>query len=190
MHAAARNKILVLGRADVPRAALVRSVVAAPGAPEHPATDAGDAASRIEWQIRTRYYQARVEFWIDSTEQLPADQAQLMDQWLAAPDQAEGAGERIAAAMDRETRELQAQLGEVVDAVVFAFDPRRPDTFSDILPWAHFAQQHRPAVLLCVACGERGCGSNQLKDSVFSWCIAAGWEWVDLADPDPDSDYS
>ncbi|KAJ1731684.1 hypothetical protein LPJ61_002416, partial [Coemansia biformis] len=143
MDTSAKNKILVLGRADVPKEWLVRSVIAASGPEETADTSlaAEDSSGRIEWQIDTRYYAARVEFWIDSTEQLPPEKVQFMERWLDTPDQyadtaADESTADAAVTIDSETSELQAQLGEVVDAVIFTFDPARADTFNDILPWA------------------------------------------------------
>ncbi|KAJ2711427.1 hypothetical protein H4R19_003252 [Coemansia spiralis] len=188
----AKNKILVLGRAAVGKGALVRAVVAAGDAPSMAAEASGSGSSRVEWHIDTRYYQAPVEFWIDNTEQLPAEQAQIMERWLDTPNQhAEADNSTPVADIGEEMRELQAHLSEMVDAVVFVFDLARPETFGDILPWAQFAQQYQPAVLLCVACGERGCcADSELKDRLFAWCVAAGWEWLDLTDPDPESEHT
>ncbi|KAJ2801530.1 hypothetical protein H4R21_002766 [Coemansia helicoidea] len=196
MDLSAKNKILVLGRAAVDKEALVGAVIAAgasaaaPGLPA--ASSGGSSSSRVEWLIDTRYYQAPVEFWIDTTEELPREQALLMERWLDEPGRHGDAGDGGPEAdIGAEMRELQAQLGEMVDAVVFVFDPLQPATFGDILPWAQFARRYRPAVLLCVARGARGCcADDALKDRLFGWCVAAGWEWVDLTDPDPESDHT
>ncbi|KAI8320382.1 hypothetical protein GQ54DRAFT_220474 [Martensiomyces pterosporus] len=197
----AKNKILVLGRPEADKARLVSGVIS------QDAASAADESARIEWQIETRYYQAAVEFWIDSTEQLADSHIEYMRKWLSEPnsrtptcdDEESSVGGAGALALDIPIDEgmvqLQEHLSEVVDAVVFVFDPTEPDTFHDILPWARYSAMYQPGVLLCVAALGRGGKTaavvdDSLKDSWFVWCVANGWEWVDLTDTDPDTEYT
>ncbi|KAJ1855356.1 Prefoldin subunit 5 [Coemansia sp. RSA 2703] len=87
---------------------------------------------------------------------------------------------------------LQEHLSDVVDAIVFIFDPLEPDSFLDILPWARMAKMYEPEVLLCVAwsTGNKVRVDSGKKDSWFEWCISNGWEWVDLTDDDPETEYT
>ncbi|KAJ1843279.1 hypothetical protein LPJ70_003458, partial [Coemansia sp. RSA 2708] len=142
----------------------------------------------IEWHMETRYYRAELEFWVDSTERLPDAHIQSMQQWLDDPDKYPD-DDTSALPIEDGVAELQEQLGEVVDALVFVFNPGRPETFADILPWARFARTYCPNVLLCVATGDSTC-AEACKDAWFGWCVAAGWEWVDLTDSDPETEYT
>ncbi|KAJ2891963.1 hypothetical protein GGI21_005725 [Coemansia aciculifera] len=61
----------------------------------------------------------------------------------------------------------------------------------DILPWARFAKLHEPGVLLCVAATRDGKPvDTDDKDGWFDWCVVNGWEWLDLTDTDPDTEYT
>ncbi|KAJ2804399.1 hypothetical protein H4R20_002524 [Coemansia guatemalensis] len=196
-----KNKILVLGRPDAKKDELVRSFISTdvPDGSQIPTIDSDSA--KVDWQVETRYYRASLEIWMDSTEQLPADQTQYMRQWLDDPDMHSAledknedgttAISKKAIPVTQDMEGLQQHLSEVVDAVVFVFDPRRPETFADILPWALFGEKYQPSVLLCVAYGKPSDRDiDGLKDKWFSWCVAAGWEWVDLTDADPDTEYT
>ncbi|KAJ2816546.1 hypothetical protein IWW50_006458 [Coemansia erecta] len=203
MDGLVKNKILVLGRPEINKVELVRSIIAAGSGGQAEDTQAEDTqaentqadeeSAKIAWQVETRYYRASVEFWVDSTEQLPAPHTTYMDAWLARPahhpSDENSTDDDPAVPLEPGVKELQAQLGDVVDAVIFVFDPSRPETFADILPWARFARQYGPSVLLCVAQGA-GASSDECKDRWFGWCVGGGWEWVDLTDPDPECGYS
>ncbi|KAJ2084353.1 hypothetical protein H4R24_000146 [Coemansia sp. RSA 988] len=195
-----KNRILVLGRPNAKKDELVKSFMSTDvsGDSRIPTIDSDSA--KVDWQVETRYYCASLEIWIDSTEQLPTDQIQYMQRWLDDPDMHSALNDEddIAADMSEKTipvtedmEELQQHLSEVVDAVVFVFDPKRPETFVDILPWALFGKRYQPGVLLCVAYGKPSEQNiDGLKDKWFSWCVTAGWEWVDLTDADPDTEYT
>ncbi|KAJ2845588.1 hypothetical protein GGI22_006508 [Coemansia erecta] len=172
--------------------------------------------------METRYYSAELELWVDTTEPLTESECQYMQRWLDDPDShnddgaassdGEGTTKKVAKLstesipIDEGMVQLQEHLSEVVDAVVFVFDPAYPDSFSDILPWARYGRLYGPGVLLCLAAagpigedtqtpepllssGEVGV-SDSSRDKWVAWCISNGWEWVDLTDPDPDSDYT
>ncbi|KAJ1788369.1 hypothetical protein LPJ59_005551 [Coemansia sp. RSA 2399] len=172
--------------------------------------------------METRYYSAELELWVDTTEPLTESERQYMQRWLDDPDShnddgaasSDGEGTKKKAAKlstetipaDESMVQLQEHLSDVVDAVVFVFDPAYPDSFSDILPWARYGRLYRPGVLLCLAVsgpigddtqapeplrssGVVG-GSDSSRDKWAAWCISNGWEWVDLTDSDPDTDYT
>ncbi|KAJ1934572.1 hypothetical protein FBU59_005655 [Linderina macrospora] len=182
--ATAKNKILVLSRASVNTARLVNEIVS------RPALDAsqGGTIAQVPWTITTKYFSAPVEFWVDHTEPLDSKHQQFMQAWVASKDPSLEASESEIP-VDESMNELHVHLGEVTDSVVFVFDPAQPESFYDILPWAKFAMTQSPSVLLCVAMGASQ-GSEEDSDRWFRWCIGNGWEWVDLTDTDPDSEYS
>ncbi|KAJ1879899.1 hypothetical protein LPJ57_002574 [Coemansia sp. RSA 486] len=191
-----RNKILVLGRSEIDKLALVNTVV---GEPVDKTPAGAETSAKVDWRIETRYFDAQVEFWIDSTEPLSVDHQEFMQKWLDAPDKLDGTDGNETTTEDipiDDTMEmLQEQLSQVVDAIVFVFDPLDPDSFRDILPWARMARTHQPEVLMCVANGrqtdtESNDVSNVDKDRWFEWCISNGWEWVDLTDSDPETEHS
>ncbi|KAJ2065029.1 hypothetical protein GGI17_000630 [Coemansia sp. S146] len=185
---AAKNKILVLGRPKVNKAQIVNSVVSKTPLDYATAIDDDEDGAKIEWSLRTRYYQAQLEFWVDNTECLPSSQVEHMKEWLANPDLHSETTSDIP--VDPSIAQLQEHLSEVVDAVIFVFDPADPSSFTDILPWARFAKLHIPGVLLCVAVSADGKPAEANKDEWFEWCVANGWEWLDLTDTDPDTEYT
>ncbi|KAJ2616154.1 hypothetical protein H4S08_000909 [Coemansia sp. RSA 1365] len=197
-----KNKILVIGRPESKKDELVKSFISTEPTGSSEILTIDSDTAKVDWQVETRYYCASLEIWMDSTEQLPADQIQYMQRWLDNPDmhsalideKEDGTTTDMperTIPVTRDMEELQQHLREVVDAVVFVFDPMRPETFADILPWALFGQKYKPGVLLCVAYGKSDDQDiGGLKDKWFSWCIECGWEWVDLTDEDPDTEYT
>ncbi|KAJ2556758.1 hypothetical protein EV175_001788, partial [Coemansia sp. RSA 1933] len=163
---------------------------------------------KVKWALDTRYYSVELEFWIDTTEQLSESERQYMQSWLEDPDRhndvdAQPNTTHSVIPVDGSMVQLQDHLRDVVDAVVFMFDPADPSSFADILPWARYGLLNEPGVLLCLAAsaGPIGeiqksvssksvgtVGSEDDKDKWVAWCISNGWEWVDLTDPDPDTD--
>ncbi|KAJ2502420.1 hypothetical protein GGH96_001083 [Coemansia sp. RSA 1972] len=176
-----KNKILVLGRPEINKAGLVRSVMAGTALEPH---EESSESAQIAWHIDTRYYTAHTEFWVDSTEPLSPAHTQLMQLMLSDP----AASPSIP--IDTSTHSLHNSLSTLVDAIVFVFDPLNPLSFTDILAWAQFAKDYEPSVLLCVATGDKVSGMDKQKDEWFDWCVRMGWEWVDLTDVDPESEYS
>ncbi|KAJ2008725.1 hypothetical protein H4R26_000044 [Coemansia thaxteri] len=195
-HTTSKNKILVLGRPEINKARIVDAVISQQPLLDLSSPDAkndDEMGAKTPWELQTRYYQASLEFWVDSTEQLPQEQAEHMQKWLANPSQHDDSTDDIP--MDASMNELQAHLSEVVDAIVFAFDPTNSTSFTDILPWARFSKVHEPGVLLCVAvrgAGNSCCGqlAEEDKDAFFKWCVVNGWEWLDLTDTDPETEYT
>ncbi|KAJ1668105.1 hypothetical protein IW140_000728 [Coemansia sp. RSA 1813] len=221
-----KNKILVLGRSTVDKDGLVQSIASptlADGQSQQPV--AANESSKVTWSMETRYYSAELEFWLDTTEPLPEPERRYMQGWLEAPDShnsdnddgddvvtydGESTAKNIVKPntqhipIDESMVKLQEHLSDVVDAVVFVFDPTDPSSFTDILPWARYGRLYQPGVLLCVAAsGPIGnnqapelprsagiSGSGGSKDKWFAWCIRNGWEWVDLTDSDPDTEYT
>ncbi|KAJ2252104.1 hypothetical protein GGI13_003475 [Coemansia sp. RSA 455] len=185
----AKNKILVLGRPKVNKAQIVNSIVSQTPIDYATAIDDSENGAKIAWSLRTRYYQAQLEFWVDNTESLPSSQIEHMKEWLANPD-LHSEEESSDIPVDPSIAQLQEHLSEVVDAIIFVFDPTDPSSFTDILPWARFAKFHIPGVLLCVAVSADGNPVEVNKDEWFEWCVANGWEWLDLTDTDPDTEYT
>ncbi|KAJ2127325.1 hypothetical protein IW139_002595 [Coemansia sp. RSA 353] len=178
-----KNKILVLGRSEINKAGLVSSVMA--GTALEPCVASSEASAQIAWNIDTRYYTAQTEFWVDSTEPLSTAHTELVQNWLTSP------STRPSIPIDTSTHELHDSLSTLVDAIVFVFDPHDSTSFTDILPWAQFAIDHEPSILLCVAVSDTKVGGmDGQKDEWFDWCVQMGWEWVDLTDVDPESEYS
>ncbi|KAJ1947140.1 hypothetical protein GGF37_000661 [Kickxella alabastrina] len=207
MDTTAKNKILVLGREAVELPKLVDSII------NDTETNArAETNSKIQWLIDTRYFNATVEFWIDNTEQLPQTHVEFMREWLKSPtkfdndNDSEEEEEEVAHSakeipIDEAMATLQEHLGDVVDAIVFVFDPLVPESFADILPWARMGRVHQPEVLLCVAQNTHANNNDNSNadnkaescgdmDRWFEWCVSNGWEWVDLTDSDPDTEYT
>ncbi|KAJ2744074.1 hypothetical protein H4S06_005491 [Coemansia sp. BCRC 34490] len=217
-----KDRILVLGRSTVDKNGLVQSIVSpsSANAPALPSAVPSDSC-KVKWCMETRYYCAELEFWIDTTEQLTEPEQKYMHDWLEDPDchnddddelldTQDGAekvgvsGSQSVIPVDESMAQLQEHLSDVVDAVVFVFDPSDPESFVDILPWARYGRLYQPGVLLCVAAtgpitgtrsdpGPEPCDidrSEVEKEKWFGWCVVNGWEWVDLTDTDPDTEYT
>lgn len=180
----AKNKILVLGRPDVNKLDLVSQITK---------TSHAAGSAQIEWTLETKYFTALTYFWIDEIEE-PHQSSEVMRSWLDDPSNEDPLKD---AELSADMKELQQQLSDLVDAVIFVFDPLDPGSFLDILPWAIFVQQHQPEILLCV-CQHSSSPTDQAKDVVpetlkdkwFGWCVSNGWEWVDLTDQDPEAEYT
>ncbi|KAJ2887183.1 hypothetical protein IWW38_005173 [Coemansia aciculifera] len=193
----AKNKILVLGRPNVNKTQIIHSVVSQTPLSYTSEVKSGndeveEDSAKIEWTLHTRYYQAQLVFWADHTEQLPPRQLKHMQEWLADPDLHSSTDDMACdIPVDPDMAQLQEHLSEVVDAIIFVFDPTDPSSFMDILPWARFAKLHEPGVLLCVAATRDGKPvDTDDKDGWFDWCVVNGWEWLDLTDTDPDTEYT
>ncbi|KAJ1994138.1 hypothetical protein GGI25_000827 [Coemansia spiralis] len=208
-----KNKVLVLGRASVDKDGLIRCIMS-PESPGERASAIGSSAesAKIKWSLETRYYKAELEFWVDSTEQLTEPERQYVLDWLETPDSHlqdttddECTNTNIPSLntqtipIEDSMVQLQEHLSEVVDAIIFIFDPDIPSSFTDILPWARYGRLYQPEILLCVAVSgpisrnsptEPAVSADddevvdEARDKWFAWCISNGWEWVDLTDPE------
>ncbi|KAJ2787685.1 hypothetical protein GGI15_000508 [Coemansia interrupta] len=190
-NAMEKNKILVLGRAEVDKTGFINLITGSPTE-----STSSEESSQIKWLISTRYFEAAVEFWTDSTEELSPPDAEFMSKWLAIPSQYDDEDENDKPAssipVDPAVATLQEHLSDVVDAIVLVFDPVVPSSFLDILPWARMAKVYAPEILLCVAwsADRKAQVDGKRKDAWFEWCVSNGWEWVDLTDDDPETDYT
>ncbi|KAJ2457569.1 hypothetical protein GGF42_002600 [Coemansia sp. RSA 2424] len=190
---AAKNKILVLGRPKPNKAQIVNSIVSQTPLDYAAGINDDEDGAKVEWNLRTRYYQAQLEFWVDNTEPLPSSQLEYMQRWLINPDLHSDEDQEDSSCdipVDPSMAQLQEHLSEVVDAIIFVFDPADSSSFTDILPWARFAKLHAPGVLLCVAVTANAKPIETNKDGWFMWCVANGWEWLDLTDTDPDTEHT
>ncbi|KAJ2663405.1 hypothetical protein IWW48_001288 [Coemansia sp. RSA 1200] len=217
-----KNRILVLGRSTVDKNGLVQSIVS-PSSADSPALTSvvPSDSCKVKWCMETRYYSAELEFWIDTTEQLSEPEQKYMHDWLEDPDchndddaellDTQAGAEKVeelrsqsVISVDESMAQLQEHLSDVVDAVVFVFDPSDPESFVDLLPWARYGRLYQPGVLLCVAATGpitgtqsdprqemRDVGRSEVeKEKWFAWCVANGWEWVDLTDTDSETEYT
>ncbi|KAF9091630.1 hypothetical protein BGX23_004987 [Mortierella sp. AD031] len=126
----------------------------------------------IPWTIDTKYYSVEVDFWIDETEEQGGPELEKMI----------------------DSGDLD-EMGAVVEAVVFCFSKNQPSTFNDIKPWLAFVERHEPSITLCVATdapmAQDAARENRLESDVVDdfddWCLANGFEFIDLQDQPLDS---
>ncbi|CAH1758369.1 5484_t:CDS:2 [Entrophospora sp. SA101] len=97
-----RNKILVIGRRGVGKFSI------------------------IPWNIETKYYKARVYFWIDETVGRNDINWEVVTGYL---DEDNG-------------------IGDVVDAIIFVFRKDEPSTFEDIHTFLPFIKRYEPSITL------------------------------------------
>lgn len=147
-----KNRILVLGRANIDKANVVNRIISESN--QDIKTASKDSSNLIPWTIDTKYYTADVSFWLDDTV-------------------ADGDKEAIAMYMNEENG-----IGDAVDAILFVFDKSSKDTFGDILHFLPFVEKYEPAITLAIGAGSK---SNEKDTKYFDeWCIENGFEYVDL----------
>nr|CAG8482844.1 9058_t:CDS:2 [Entrophospora candida] len=108
-----RNKILVIGRRGVGKFSINHS------------------GKKIPWNIETKYYKARVYFWIDETVGRNDINWEVVTGYL---DEDNG-------------------IGDVVDAIIFVFRKDEPSTFEDIHTFLPFIKRYEPSITLAVGTG-------------------------------------
>ncbi|CAJ0842215.1 4833_t:CDS:2 [Entrophospora sp. SA101] len=80
----------------------------------------------VDWNIETKYYKARVYFWIDETVGRNDINWEVVTGYL---DEDNG-------------------IGDVVDAIIFVFRKDEPSTFEDIHTFLPFIKRYEPSITL------------------------------------------
>ncbi|KAJ1978542.1 hypothetical protein H4R33_005941 [Dimargaris cristalligena] len=206
-----RDKILVLGPPGVPKQAIVEWIVqsspnvSGPSA-EQSSTDEPSSLPEellvVPWWMNTKYYTAQVDFWLD-TVPLPtggAASSALRDTNRGDAQADSDNNDQAIPALAHIITEFD-QVGDVVDGFIYVFDPRRPDTFDALKPWAAFCQRHDISVCLALAITvdsltQESAGLNDVDsfgdfqshgevppaepdlEAYEDWCIENGFELV------------
>ncbi|KAI8885778.1 hypothetical protein K501DRAFT_214925 [Backusella circina FSU 941] len=106
---------------------------------------------RIPYELDTKYYKAKVDFWLDElTDPKPEE--------IQAYTQAE-------------------EVTQVIDAFVFCFEKSNPETFRVLEKWTPFLELVEPSIKLCIA--NSGKGGAQADDAE-EWCLSRGFDYVDM----------
>ncbi|KAI8372626.1 hypothetical protein EDC96DRAFT_606107 [Choanephora cucurbitarum] len=111
----------------------------------------------IPYEIDTKYYTAKVDFWMDE----------------------------IDAVSEKETIkaycEKEGDISRVIDAFVFLFDKDKPDSFNTLSLWKPFLEQSDPSICLCVGTSTQKTILSMEKDvEINDWCISNGFDYVDM----------
>ncbi|KAI8098164.1 uncharacterized protein B0P05DRAFT_520752 [Gilbertella persicaria] len=110
----------------------------------------------IPYQIDTKYYTAKVDFWIDEID--------------TASEQ-----ETIKAYCEKET-----EISKVIDAFVFMFDKNEPSSFDTLKAWAPFLEQANPSIRMCIGTTSTTPLSNEKDAEINDWCISNQFDYVDM----------
>ncbi|KAG1081741.1 hypothetical protein G6F42_022844 [Rhizopus arrhizus] len=110
----------------------------------------------IPYEIDTKYYTAKVDFWLDEIDKATEK-------------------ETIKAYCEKDT-----EISKVIDAFVFIFDKNEPSSFNTVKEWAPFLDQAEPGIRLCI-----GTSSNQPLDmevdaEINDWCLSNSFDYVDM----------
>ncbi|CAB4413486.1 unnamed protein product [Rhizophagus irregularis] len=153
-----RNKILVLGRRGVGKLSIIKQLLSITNQSidSFNIEDKNHSGIKIPWNINTKYYNAKVDFWIDET--LHKDHV----------------NKEVIQGYENE----ENGIGKVVDAILFIFKKDEPTTFDDIKVFLPFIQQYDPAITLAIGTGKNVHNIND--DSYEDWCLENGFEYVDM----------
>ncbi|KAI8142490.1 hypothetical protein BJV82DRAFT_144027 [Fennellomyces sp. T-0311] len=154
-----RNKILVVGNKDSGILDFVKGIFKACDKEfpqklvdeELKKSEGKHSGICIPWTIDTKYYTAKVDFWLD---QVDGDQ----DVIKGYADQNNG-------------------IGQVVDAFVYVFRKDELSSFDGIKDWLPFLESCEPSIQLCVADGKQEDDDLAL---IEDWCLDHQFEYVDL----------
>ncbi|KAG2214102.1 hypothetical protein INT46_011904 [Mucor plumbeus] len=110
----------------------------------------------IPYEIDTKYYTAKVDFWLDEIDKATEK-------------------ETIKAYCEKDT-----EISKVIDAFVFIFDKKEPSTFDTVKEWLPFLDQAEPGIRLCI-----GTSSNKALDmesdaEINDWCLSNSFDYVDM----------
>ncbi|CAI2168574.1 15199_t:CDS:2 [Funneliformis geosporum] len=150
-----KNKILVLGRRGAGKLSIIKQILSITNQLNNDLNieDKNHSGIKIPWNIHTKYYNAKVDFWIDETVQK------------------EHVNKEVIKGYENE----ENGIGKVVDAILFIFKKDEPTTFDDVKAFIPFIQQFEPAITLAVGTGK--CVQNIDYED---WCLENGFEYVDM----------
>ncbi|GBB95500.1 hypothetical protein RclHR1_02550012 [Rhizophagus clarus] len=153
-----RNKILVLGRRGAGKLSIIKQLLSITNhsIDSFNTEDKNHSGIKIPWNINTKYYNAKVDFWIDET--LHKDHV----------------NKEVIQGYENE----ENGIGKVVDAILFIFKKDELGTFDDIKVFLPFIQQYDPAITLAIGTGKNAHDIND--DSYEDWCLENGFEYVDM----------
>lgn len=110
----------------------------------------------IPYEFDTKYYTAKVDFWIDEIDR--------------ASEQ-----ETIKAYCEKES-----DVSKVIDAFVFIFDKADPSTFDTVKNWLPFLEQSEPGIKLCVGRSAKEPLTMEQDAEINDWCLSNGFDYVDM----------
>ncbi|KAG2235558.1 hypothetical protein INT48_003121 [Thamnidium elegans] len=119
-------------------------------------TDGDIAGVCIPYEMKTKYYTAKVDFWLDEIETTAVK-------------------ETVAAYCKEET-----EISKVVDAFVFIFDKSKLDTFDTIKDWVPFLDQSCPNIKLCIGTRTKEPLTAEEDAEIGDWCLNNGIDYVDM----------
>ncbi|RIA92227.1 alpha and gamma adaptin binding protein p34-domain-containing protein [Glomus cerebriforme] len=152
-----KNKILVLGRRGAGKLSIVKQILSITNQSidDFNIEDKNHSGIKIPWKINTKYYSAKVDFWIDETVHKDHVNKEVIQGY----------------------ENEENGIGKVVDAILFIFKKDEPATFDDIKVFTSFIQQYDPAITLAIGTGKIIQG---VDDPYEDWCLENGFEYVDM----------
>jgi hypothetical protein len=110
----------------------------------------------IPYEIDTKYYTAKVDFWLDEIDRATEE-------------------ETIKAYCEKET-----EISKVIDAFVFIFDKSDPTTFDTVKNWTPFLEQAEPGIKICLGTKSEEPLTMGKDAEVNDWCLSNGFDYVDM----------
>ncbi|KAI8647739.1 hypothetical protein BD408DRAFT_286 [Parasitella parasitica] len=110
----------------------------------------------IPYEIDTKYYTAKVDFWLDEIDRATEK-------------------ETIKAYCEKDT-----EISKVIDAFVFIFDKNEPSTFDTAKEWLPFLNQAEPGIRLCIGNSSKEPLTMEVDAEINDWCLSNGFDYVDM----------
>lgn len=110
----------------------------------------------IPFEIDTKYYTAKVDFWLDEIDKMTEK-------------------ETIKAYCEEES-----QVSKVIDAFIFIFDKSDPSSFDTIKNWSSFLDQTEPGIRLCIGTSSKVPLSMEQDAEINDWCLGNMFDYVDM----------
>ncbi|CEP10104.1 hypothetical protein [Parasitella parasitica] len=110
----------------------------------------------IPYEIDTKYYTAKVDFWLDEIDRATEK-------------------ETIKAYCEKDT-----EISKVIDAFVFIFDKNEPSSFDTAKEWLPFLDQAGPGIRLCIGTSSKEPLTMEVDAEINDWCLSNSFDYVDM----------
>ncbi|GAN04855.1 conserved hypothetical protein [Mucor ambiguus] len=160
-----KNKIFVTSQPNASTLQFVKDIFAASNNREFPQklvdtrlkdTNGDLVGVCIPYEIDTKYYTAKVDFWLDEIDKVTEK-------------------ETIKAYCEKDT-----EISKVIDAFVFIFDKNEPSSFNTVKEWLSFLDQTEPGIRLCIGTSSEQPFDMQVDAEINDWCLLNSFDYVDM----------
>ncbi|KAI7897574.1 uncharacterized protein BX663DRAFT_527867 [Cokeromyces recurvatus] len=108
----------------------------------------------IPYAIKTKYYSANVDFWLDEIDPSP---------------------DTVKAYCEKDS-----DVSKVVDAFIYLFDKNKPNTFDAVKRWKPFIEQAEPNVRIVLGTTSKKPLTEEMEHTIYDWCASNNFMYVDM----------